>query len=171
MKKISRILPCFPKDTRHRYKSLTGFSIYACGVRYVQCTRYALRGRKGFISYRIYRKVNISIFLSGKNIGSRSNISTKNYPKRRFSSSGSLSIYSYKQGICVLNFVFKSKRLHIWLGLFFGFKQVQLFVNSSSGIGVGCSLQKIGPLACTIQQCIPNGSAAHGKGQPEGLAF
>jgi hypothetical protein len=40
----------------HRYKSLTGFSIYAFGIRYVLCTRYALRGMKGFISYRIAKQ-------------------------------------------------------------------------------------------------------------------
>jgi len=69
----------------HRYKSLTGFSICIkylafgkiCKTRYVLRTRYALRGVMGFISYRIYRQVNISIFPSGKNIALRSNISTK----------------------------------------------------------------------------------------------
>ena len=66
-----------------RYKSLTGFSIYALGVRYVLCTRYVLRGVKGFISYRIYRQVNISIFASGKNIALRSNISQKKTTTRR----------------------------------------------------------------------------------------
>ena len=61
----------------HRYKSLMGFSIYALCVQYVLRTRYALRGVKGFIPYRIYRQINISIFPLGKNIELRSNISIK----------------------------------------------------------------------------------------------
>ncbi len=34
-----------------------------------------------FVSYRVYRKVNISILTQVKNIELRSNISTKNHPK------------------------------------------------------------------------------------------
>ncbi len=46
-------------------------------ARYVLRTRYALRGVKGFISYRIYRKVNISSFPLGQHIELQSNISQK----------------------------------------------------------------------------------------------
>ena len=52
---------CALKDAMQRYRSPTGSSIYAYGVRYVLRTRYVLRDAKRFISYRIYRQVKYPI--------------------------------------------------------------------------------------------------------------
>ena len=56
----------------------------------------------GFIAYRIYRKVNISILSNGKNIELRSNISTKNYyPKKSFKFLLRVVIFLYI--ICIMD--------------------------------------------------------------------
>ena len=54
------------KDTTQRYKSLTGFAIYAIACD-ISSMRYALRGVRGFISYRSCEAA-ISHLLFGKYI-------------------------------------------------------------------------------------------------------
>ena len=65
MKKKLPYKRCVLKDTTQRYKSLTGFLICAlhsiCVTRAICCLSAT---KMGFISYRVYRKVNISNFTS-----------------------------------------------------------------------------------------------------------
>ena len=60
----------------HRYKSLTGFSIYAFGIRYVLRTRYAC-GREWIYIISNLPSGKYIDFSVRKNIELRSNISTK----------------------------------------------------------------------------------------------
>ena len=123
------------------------------GIRYVLCTRYAFdasQKQEGFISYRIYRKVNISILPNGKNIELRSNISTKITTRKRVFISLIRVVLFYPvllSGIAFNNFAYLHKAFYAFTNSFLSFFFALILFAISKGsditnITIGKSIGK-----------------------------
>ena len=83
-------------DILHRYKSLSGFLIYA--IAFAMHSICPTGENEGFISYRIYRKVNISSFLKEKTY----RIASQYIDKKAGGISPSFLLHHTKTVLCVL---------------------------------------------------------------------